>query len=708
MFNNFSIAKKLSLSFGLLLALLAFLSLIGIRNMQTTSAGFAEYRQLAKLTNLVGRIQANMLSARMAAKSYTVSGEARHATTFNERLSAAQEFSATAQHDITQPDRQAAVQEIVTALRTYENAFQKVMTLMAERDRLVNKELNLIGPSMEKKLTEVLVSAEDDGAYHVAFNTGLGMKHLLLARLYVVKFLESNETSAVERVIKEKELFNKQLENLEQKQLSQERRSLLEQIKADESTYFGAFDAVVKTIEARNQLITGTMDKIGPQVAEHVEALKLSIKQQQDDLGPRLEADNRKSDLLTKIISLSALLIGIGITVLLVRSLSRPIIRGVEMAKEIAKGDFSMRLQLDRRDEIGQLATALNSMADSLLSNADVATEIAAGNLDVEVVLASEKDQLGQALKSMTENLNKVMAQIHISGEQIASGSNQVASASQALSQGATEQASSLEEISASLNEMAGQTGQNAENARQASSLTSEVQVAAQKGNEQMQGMVSAMEDINEAGQNISKIIKTIDEIAFQTNLLALNAAVEAARAGQHGKGFAVVAEEVRNLAARSAKAAEETAALIQGSVEKTENGGRIAAQTAQALQEIVNGVTQVADLVGEISAASTEQAQGISQVNQGVGQIDQVTQQNTASAEESAAAAEELSSQAEELRGMLQRFTLRSDGQGPRSPSQEDKGASQKAQKKLTLVNDSWDQPTTRIALENDEFGRY
>ncbi|MEJ2202155.1 MAG: methyl-accepting chemotaxis protein, partial [Desulfuromonadaceae bacterium] len=349
----------------------------------------------------------------------------------------------------------------------------------------------------------------------------------------------------------------------------------------------------------------------------------------------------------------------IAVALLITRSLVKPIVQGVDFAKKVAEGDFGMRLRLQRKDELGQLGSALDAMADSLKANADVAEEIAAGNLDVRITLASERDQLGLALQSMVDNLNEILMQIQVASEQIAVGSNQVSDSGQSLSQGATEQAASLEEISASLNQMSSQTSQNAGNAKQANGLARQAQEAAEKGSARMESMVASMTEINEAGQNISKIIKTIDEIAFQTNLLALNAAVEAARAGQHGKGFAVVAEEVRNLAARSAKAAEETSQLIEGSVAKTENGSQIAHQTAAALEEIVSGITGVSELVNTIAIASDEQAQGISEINVGVGQIDQVTQQNTANAEESASAAEELSSQAEQLQQLVRRFTL-------------------------------------------------
>jgi methyl-accepting chemotaxis protein len=234
---------------------------------------------------------------------------------------------------------------------------------------------------------------------------------------------------------------------------------------------------------------------------------------------------------------------------------------------------------------------------------------------------------------------------------EVVAASGQVSSASQTLAEGSSEQAASLEETSSSLEEMSSMTKRNADNARQANELAKQAREAADKGVGDMQVMASAMDAIKVSSDDIAKIIKTIDEIAFQTNILALNAAVEAARAGEAGMGFAVVADEVRNLAQRCAQAAKETAGKIEGAITRTGQGVEITTKVAAALNEIVTKVRQVDELVTEVSAATREQTEGISQINMAVGQMDKVTQSNAATAEESAAAAEELNSQAEVMR---------------------------------------------------------
>ncbi|MDY0270401.1 methyl-accepting chemotaxis protein [Trichloromonas sp.] len=388
-------------------------------------------------------------------------------------------------------------------------------------------------------------------------------------------------------------------------------------------------------------------------------------------------ADARRDSLMTGgVTGLGGLLIAtFGVIVLLGRMVRKPLAQVVDLMAELSQGHLDRRLNLQQKDEIGRIAGAIDDFSEILEKEiVGNLTKLAAGDLTFEVHPHDSRDVIRHALKKMGEDLNELMARIQILGNQINSGSVQVSDASQSLSQGATESAASLEEITSTMHEMGSQTRRNAENSGQASKLAEQARQSAEGGNTHMLEMIDAMAEINASSQNISKIIKTIDEIAFQTNLLALNAAVEAARAGQHGKGFAVVAEEVRNLAARSAKAARETAELIEGSVAKVSSGSQIADKTAEALSEIVSGIGKVTDLVAEIAASSNEQAQGISEINIGLGQIDQVTQQNTANAEESAAAAEELASHAANMQEMLRRFKLKGDagrsGSGRRSPS--------------------------------------
>ncbi len=295
----------------------------------------------------------------------------------------------------------------------------------------------------------------------------------------------------------------------------------------------------------------------------------------------------------------------------LLRGITRSLKRAIEAADAVAQGDLSQSIPVQGKDEVAQLLKALSAMQDSLV---------------------------------------KVVGEVRVASDSVATGSEEIATGTLDLSQRTEEQASNLEETAASMEELTVTVKQNADTARQASQLAQGASDAATRGGEVVGQVVTTMQDITNSSKKIADIISVIDGIAFQTNILALNAAVEAARAGEQGRGFAVVAGEVRNLAQRSAAAAKEIKDLITASVERVETGSQLVAQAGDSVSDIVNQVKRVNDLINEITSASNEQAEGVAQVGEAVAQLDQATQQNAALVEESAAAAESLKVQAARL----------------------------------------------------------
>ncbi len=426
------------------------------------------------------------------------------------------------------------------------------------------------------------------------------------------------------------------------------------------------------------------------------------------------QADQAQSTgfILLVITIITGVLLAAGIGILIALSVTRPLKLITGMSDEIADGNFNVRkISIKTKDELASLANAFHRMIDSLQYKGRMVEEVAKGNLTIDVKLASDKDVLGGSLVMMTDSLNSLLSQINMSVDQVNIGADQVSQASQSLSQGATEQASSLEEISASVTQINSQTRQNAENATEANGLAKQAKEDAEKGNKQMADLSEAMEKINASSDQIKKIVKVIDDIAFQTNLLALNANVEAARAGKYGKGFAVVADEVRNLAVRSAEAVKETTEMVDDSIKNIESGNKAVEATAAQLESIMDGSSKVADFLEEIATASKEQAEAIDQITQGLEQIDQVTQSNTASAEESAAAAEELASQSVQLKNMVATFKLKDSQAAPVAQTRQIEYQTPTISQTNTLRSETGIKavdPAMVIALDDDDFDRF
>jgi len=356
----------------------------------------------------------------------------------------------------------------------------------------------------------------------------------------------------------------------------------------------------------------------------------------------------------------TAVVVTVFITLIISKSITRPIKKMVEVADAIAIGDMSVDVGYLAKDEVGMLSEAFRRMVGGINEQILLVDALANGDLTITPEMRSETDMMNKALRRMVVSLNGMFNEIGGASARMSVGSKEIADGALALAQGSTEQSTAIEQLSVTIGRVAEKTKQTAETAGTAATLSNQIKDYAQTGSQKMDAMVQAVNEIGDAGHSISKIIKLIDDIAFQTNILALNAAVEAANAGQYGKGFAVVAGEVRVLAAKSAEAAKDSEALLSASIEKTDNGARAAKDTSSSLTDIISGINDSAKLINDIAIASDEQSQAISQINIGISQVAQVVNQNSATAEQSAAAAEQMSSQSTTLKDLLSRFKLK------------------------------------------------
>jgi len=422
-----------------------------------------------------------------------------------------------------------------------------------------------------------------------------------------------------------KKTIDEALDTLDKLAYEPEEKALLAQIKATRAAYVTSFSNVAKLLaegkrDEAASMMSGETLPVLDGLERHITAIVDLQKKLTDADGAETRQNVESARNLMLGLGLADVLIGIGFAYVIGRSITHPLHEAVRVARTVASGNLTSRIVVQTKDETGQLL---------------------------------------QALKEMNESLKRIVGEVRVGTETIATASSQIASGNQDLSSRTEEQASSLEETVAAMEQLTSTVKQNADNARQANQLAVSASEVALKGGAVVLQVVDTMGSINASATKIVDIISVIEGIAFQTNILALNAAVEAARAGEHGRGFAVVAAEVRNLAQRSAASAKEVKILIDDSVNKVDVGSKLVTQAGTTMKEIVTGVQRVTDIMGEITAASEEQSVGIEQINKAMSQMDEVTQQNAALVEEAAAAAESLQGQAGNLAQVVSVFKL-------------------------------------------------
>ncbi len=442
-----------------------------------------------------------------------------------------------------------------------------------------------------------------------------------------------------------------------------EERAQLRQIRADLTTYEAGFQKTLTQIRAGQITTPADANAALAEVKDAirgVETITDSLAQLQigqiDSKGLGAQASASRANTVIIVASFIAAIFGLVISVLLTLGITRPLATAVAAADRVAQGDVDVQFAVGRKDEVGDVLTAMQRMIVSTKSKVDAAVRIAGGDLTTAVTPASERDALGSALQTMVAKLSQVIGEVRAGANALSSAATQVSSTSQSLSQGTSEQAASVEETTSSLEQMTASISKNADNSRQ---LEQSAVKAARDGDESGKAVVETVG----AMKAIAEKISIIEEIAYQTNLLALNAAIEAARAGEHGKGFAVVATEVRKLAERSQTAAKEIGGLAASSVKVAERSGHL-------LLELVPAIRKSAETVQEVAAATAEQSSGVSQINRALTGVDQVTQRNASAAEELASTAEEMASQAESLEQLMSFFHVQGMPESHPAPS--------------------------------------
>jgi methyl-accepting chemotaxis protein len=649
MFRNLKLGPKIGLSFFIVLSLLSIVLVISISALNQANNGIDQYRSLARESNLAGRLQANMLMVRMNVKDYLITQSESDLNQYQDYLSKMNEFLDEAKKQIKKPERASLIASVDNSLKNYEVAFSKVVQLLEKRNAILNGALVPHGGKMRSIIANIIQTAYVNGDKDAAYHASHVQEKMLVGRLFVVKYLQSNSNEDFQVAIENMgKALSEEIAGL-RKLLSNPRRiNLLAEFEDVNVEYIKDMRHIHNLIEERNNIINDTLNTIGSDVASTVENVKLSVMEEQDTLGPELNENTDNSITFSLILSVIAIVLGVVAAYLLTISITRPIHKAVIAANQLAEGDLTIEVIQTNKDETGML---LGSIQNTAIKLRDMISVISGASIE------------------------------------FASASQELAVVTEQTSQGIQQQEIETDLVATAMHEMAATVNDVANNAAKAAEAANQADEEARSGSKVVDSTIMAInaltdsvnnssEKLNEVETevtNISSILNVIGAISDQTNLLALNAAIEAARAGEHGRGFAVVADEVRTLAARTQTSTQEIQRIIEqlqsGTRETVEvmNQGKSHAlkcieqanDTNLALQSITNAITMINDMNMQIASASEQQSSVAESINENVVNVKQIAVENSVASNQTRSSSAEIAQLADQLKQLVEQFKV-------------------------------------------------
>jgi len=691
--NNMTIKKKLITAFSVIAILVAILAGYSNFGVSKSADGFTSYREMAKDSVLAGRVQANMLMVRMNVKDYLKTPIQKEIDEFEGYYKKTDAFIDEALVEIQKPTRAPMVKEISEQFHAYHGHFYEVVDFFKKRNDIVNNNLDINGKKIEQLLSSVMKSAHKDGDDIASYDAALSVRSLLLARLYTAKYLASNKIEHAKRVDKEFSDLQHEIKVLQGEIENPKRQNQLAQAVRLIDIYRKGVKNIVSIIKDRNVVINDKLNKIGPHIAKLSEDVKLSIKKDQDTIGPEVAELNSSLLAVTPIIAIIVFILVITLGFIIPKTIAAQIEefqKGLlNFFSFLNKETTTVTpINIDSQDEIGMMSKVVNDNIEKTRSTivkdeefvSDVArfiSELKSGNMlatiekdsdtetlrelkllleelqnylentisqDLNILLdilekfskydytprfIDAKGKVAIGINTLGDAITKMLVENKSNGLTLEVSSDTLLKNVDILNANSNQAAAAIEETSAALEEMTSSISHNTENVIKMAGFANELTSSAKEGQTLANETTDSMDEINEQVTSINEAIKVIDQISFQTNILSLNAAVEAATAGEAGKGFAVVAQEVRNLAARSAEAANEIKALVENATQKANNGKNIADKMIQGYAGLSDNISKTLELITNVETASKEQQSGILQINTAINSLDKQTQEN-------------------------------------------------------------------------------